>query len=459
MSSLAKIIRKYILTAALIAVVVLMMNSSTLIYLGFQASKEDKTAGITRGQMEDINQELKDNDGTYEMTKRGYDLLESTSFVWAMLINEDGSVVWSWQLPKEIPKVYTVADISVLSKWYLRDYPVKTWKYGDGIMVYGCAKNSIMRINGTYSLRLMESVPYNLVCMIVINLLLILGLALLFGYRFFRALKPVTDGIESLSRNENISLTEKGMADELAKKLNQTSRILEKQNLRLAKRDNARTNWISGVSHDIRTPLSLIMGYADTLVRDDTLGAEQKKKAASIQRQSLMIKKLIDDLNLTSKLEYDAQPLRLQRYSPSKLLRELVTAYYNDGLDEKYSIELDVSREVESVLLKGDTALLNRGFQNLLGNSIRHNPEGCRIGIQMRLCSQGLQFLFKDSGPGIPASVIKTLYSQKTDPDKHPHVMGLRVVKQIILAHNGLMEFTRKSTGNYDVRIVLPEQL
>ena len=56
------------------------------------------------------------------------------------------------------------------------------------------------------------------------------------------------------------------------------------------------------------------MGYADTLVRDHSTGEEQKKKAVSIQRQSLMIKKLIDDLNLTSKLEYDAQPLRLQRY-------------------------------------------------------------------------------------------------------------------------------------------------
>ena len=71
-------------------------------------------------------------------------------------------------------------------------------------------KDSIMRINGTYSLRILESVPYNVVCIIVINLALILILALLFGYRFFRALKPITDGIESLSRNESISLAERG---------------------------------------------------------------------------------------------------------------------------------------------------------------------------------------------------------------------------------------------------------
>lgn len=459
MSSLAKIIRKYVFTAALIAVVVLVMNSSVLIFLGSQVSKEDKVAGLTRNQMDAVSQELKYIDGAYEMSDKGYEILESASLVWAMLIAKDGRTVWSWRLPDEIPEYYTLADVSVLSKWYLKDYPVRTWKYGDGIMVYGCDKDSIMRINGTYSLRILESVPYNVVCIIVINLALILILALLFGYRFFRALKPITDGIESLSRNESISLAERGIADGLAKKLNQTSRILEEQNQQLAKRDHARTNWISGVSHDIRTPLSLIMGYADTLVKDHSMGEEQKKKAVSIQRQSLMIKKLIDDLNLTSKLEYDAQPLRLQRYSPSQLLRELVTSYYNDGLPDDYSIELDVKREVESVMLNGDTALLNCGFQNLIGNSIRHNAGGCSIHIQMRLCSQGLEVLFGDSGAGIPAAVIKTLNSQKTDPEKHPHVMGLRVVRQIITAHNGLMEFIRKSSGNYEVRIILPEQL
>ena len=86
MSSLAKIIRKYIFTAALIAVVVLVMNSSVLIFLGSQVSKEDKMAGLTRNQMDAVSQELKYINGTYEMSDKGYEILESASLVWAMLI-------------------------------------------------------------------------------------------------------------------------------------------------------------------------------------------------------------------------------------------------------------------------------------------------------------------------------------------------------------------------------------
>ena len=102
--------------------------------------KEDKMAGLTRNQMDAVSQELKYINGTYEMSDKGYEILESASLVWAMLIAKDGRAVWSWRLPDEIPEYYTLADVSVLSKWYLKDYPVRTWKYGDGIMVYGCDK-------------------------------------------------------------------------------------------------------------------------------------------------------------------------------------------------------------------------------------------------------------------------------------------------------------------------------
>ena len=337
MSSLAKIIRKYIFTAALIAVVVLVMNSSVLIFLGSQGvKKKTKWQGLTRNQMDAVSQELKYINGTYEMSDKGYEIFESASLVWAMLIAKDGRAVWSWRLPDEIPEYYTLADVSVLSKWYLKDYPVRTWKYGDGIMVYGCDKDSIMRINGTYSLRILESVPYNVVCIIVINLALILILALLFGYRFSGLLSRLLT-VSRASQGMRVFHWQRGGSLMGSPKTESNLAYFGGTESTARETDHARTNWISGVSHDIRTPLSLIMGYADTLVRDHSMGEEQKKKAVSIQRQSLMIKKLIDDLNLTSKLEYDAQPLRLQRYSPSQLLRELVTSYYNDGLPDDYS--------------------------------------------------------------------------------------------------------------------------
>ena len=87
-----------------------------------------------------------------------------------------------------------------------------------------------------------------------------------------------------------LNLPEHGTTATLARKLNDASILLFRQKLALEKRDNARTEWISGVSHDIRTPLSLIMGHADSLEKNPSLGEDEKKEAASIRENSLQIR-------------------------------------------------------------------------------------------------------------------------------------------------------------------------
>lgn len=460
MKSLLKIIRRYIATAAIITMVVFIINISLILGIVYQASKKEYRENYqnsSRSVMNSIGKELHEKDGGYELTSHGYQLLEKSEYVWAMLIDENGNVAWSWKLPDNIPQSYTMADVSVLSKWYVQDYPVRTWIYGDGLMVYAHDINTVSKINGEYSVKFIGDLPQNMLIWIVANLSLIIILALYLGYRFYRSLKPVAYGIEGISQQEKISLPEKGITEELARKLNKTSEILEEKNAKLTQRDNARTEWIAGVSHDIRTPLALIMGYASGLSEDEHLNTEQREKAAAIQRQSLNIKKLIEDLNLTSKLEYNVQPLRMENYSPARLMRDIVAEYYNDGLDDKYTIYLVIQQQVEEVMSLGDVELLKRCFRNIIGNSIRHNKEGCFINICLNRVGISVEYIFQDSGGGIGDDVVHLLENNKEEtPSGHiPHVMGLRVVQQIVQAHQGTLEFTRRASGGSDIKIIL----
>lgn len=77
----------------------------------------------------------------------------------------------------------------------------------------------------------------------------------------------------------------------------------------MQKKETARANWISGVSHDIRTPLSMVMGYAGQIEENEALPEADRKKARIIRQQSIKMKNLINDLNLASKLEYNMQPI------------------------------------------------------------------------------------------------------------------------------------------------------
>lgn len=238
---------------------------------------------------------------------------------------------------------------------------------------------------------------------------------------------------------------------------------MEKQRHFLERRDSARTEWIAGVSHDIRTPLAVIVGYADQLESAEVLGAQEREWVEAIKIQSMNIRKLIEDLNLTSKLEYHMQPLRIQEFYPAALLRNLVAQILNEGYGEQYEINLSMEGEFAGLKIQGDEELIARAVRNLIHNSIRHNPQGCEVCVEGNILEQvctaeqenlveqtsnlqgKIQITVSDTGKGISREVIDALEETDTQleyGDQKPHIMGLRIVKQIVSAHGGSFKIT-----------------
>ena len=96
-------------------------------------------------------------------------------------------------------------------------------------------------------------------------LLVVLGCCLFFSWRGSKSLQTVTAGLDTLAQGGTVSLPAAGFAGELAQKLNETSEQLRRRNEIIARRDTARTEWIAGVSHDIRTPMNAIIGFSELL--------------------------------------------------------------------------------------------------------------------------------------------------------------------------------------------------
>lgn len=458
MKSLFKIISRYIGAAFFITFLILIlnifMNAYFILYYG-QLSQNLPS-------IQNIANEISESDGTICITQKGREMLDA--YEWGFLLDDAGTVIWSDRMPDNFKESYTSAEIASFSRWYLCDYPVKVWEHPNGLLVLGQQKDSVWKGELLLDMSMVNQHGSILLVFLLGNTILILLLCLLFGYRFYRSLKPVAVGIETLAEEKSIGLPEKGMTAELARKLNQTSEILEKQKQLIATRDTARTNWIAGVSHDIRTPLSMIMGYSEQLEQAENLDEEQRKQVQIMKAQSIKIKRLIEDLNLTSKLQYQMQPLRMETYHPAKQFRQLVVSYYNEGLGEQYEINLDVAPEVEALELKGDTQLLIRAYENIIGNSLRHNKSGCRVSITLRKKEDWLAILFADDGVGIPEAVKHGLlseinYEEEKEGDDlgRPHIMGLHVVKQIILSHKGRMEILDTKSGA-KIKISLPLQ-
>ena len=286
-------------------------------------------------------------------------------------------------------------------------------------------------------------------------LLVVLGCCLFFSWRGSKSLQTVTAGLDTLAQGGTVSLPAAGFAGELAQKLNETSEQLRRRNEIIARRDDARTSWIAGVSHDVRTPLALILGWAEQLEQDAALPAAVRQKAGDIRTQSEKLRALIEDLNLTSKLQYGAQPLRCQPTQAGPLLRRLAAEFCDSPLAASCTVALEIAPDADKAILDADAALLARAVENLLHNAACHNPGPVQVQLSAVRTGKTLRITIADDGAGYPPAVLHALQTGEAG-ENTPHILGLHVVEQIIHAHGGTAAFGRNAPRGAKAVLVLP---
>jgi signal transduction histidine kinase len=451
MKSMLKILTRYVLSAAGVTLTILLLNFAVLVAWGFQSGKAvQKDYSIS--QFADGLSEL---NGAFSLSQSMQDEIQQ-HHAWAMLLSNDGKVIWSENLPSDVPLSYSVSDVASFTRWYLRDYPVHVWRHSNGLFVLADKKGSVWKHAVQVPQSMMENSPLWALSALILNAAAAILLSLLFGVRFFRSLKPVAEGIEALCQNQAVDLPTRGLLGHLAAGINQTSSQLQRQDAALKKRDRARTSWIAGVSHDIRTPLSLVMGYASQLEQDPELPARGRKQAGMIRSQSERIRTLIEDLNLASKLEYDMQPLRQAVVPLAVLLRSVTVDYLNQGLSNTYSITLFIPEPAQNTKVSGDAQLLMRAVSNLISNSIRHNPKGCAITVTLEASSSYCSLRVSDSGVGFSAELLRNLNTPGNAKELEHHGLGLTIVQQIVTAHGGTTRIWNLPEGGCSIELCLP---
>ncbi|NMB89007.1 MAG: sensor histidine kinase [Chloroflexi bacterium] len=452
MKSMLKISLRYILSASGVALLLLVLNITVLLAWGYYTTAGSPASSHIAEIAGNLNPQP---DGSYRLSAEGQAMLHE-QYQWAMLLDESGTVVWETRLPADLPRQYSVADVASFTRWYLDDYPVYVWRRAEGLLVLARAPGTEWKHAIGMPESFFDHMGAWLSAALLLNIAAALLLALLFGLRLFRALRVLVGGIEGMALKKPLALPTRGLLGDLAAQLNQTAAELLRQDAALRKRDTARTTWIAGVSHDIRTPLSMTLGYASQLENNPQLPAEQREQAGIIRQQSEKIGALVNDLNLASKLEYDMQPLDLRPLHPGELARRVTAELLNHGLPEGFSLELDVEAAAEGAEIYADEALLRRALGNLIANSLRHNPDGCAVQLRVAVRSLDCILAVADNGVGYPAAVLERFaFPDEPAPLQH-HGLGLTIVRQIVLAHHGALQIGNAPSHGAWTRLSIP---
>lgn len=272
--SLGKYISGYLVTFIAFTVALVIIN--TLFLGGSFYNIITQNYGATSPQ--NMLDQIEPLSSSNRIEESGIDKLQQNN-IWAMFLDSNGNVAWSVDLPDKIPMHYTLQDVAVFSKGYITDFPVFIRNIDSGILVLGYPSDSYTKLTSNYySMKAINRLPYTISILLVIDFILLFIIYYFSKRKIVKNTEPLITALETLSTGKTVFLSSvHGELSQIADSINKTSNILSKQNI-------ARANWICGVSHDIRTPLSMIMGYAAKLENSDSLDSTTRKTATIIKK-------------------------------------------------------------------------------------------------------------------------------------------------------------------------------
>ena len=217
--------------------------------------------------------------------------------------------------------------------------------------------------------------------------------------------------------------------------------------------DAARESFFRGISHDLKTPLAALKGFADILASAPT-EQQQRQVTARLRANVDRLTQMVDELAEHARLRAGAFPLRLERVDLVGLLRQVAR-----DLDPLLHTH-DVVVSGESVELDADRSLLERMVVNLLSNSAKYSPAGSRIRADVTSDAQRVRLVITDQGRGINESDLPVIFEEfqrggLAEVDGGTG-LGLSSVKRVVDLHHGHVWLESEVGSGTEVTVVLP---
>lgn len=247
---------------------------------------------------------------------------------------------------------------------------------------------------------------------------------------------------------------------QMAMELNQMAEQVRSLMEREREAERTKNDLITNVAHDLRTPLTSIIGYLELLSSNRPLDEEMRKKYLSIAYQkSCHLQVLIEDLFGFTSLGYGKITAKMAELDIVNLLAQLLDEFY--PIFEQNHLEYSYNTNVSSKIIVGDGTLLARLFDNLLNNAVKYGNDGKMINVILNAEETAVTIQVINFGSIIPANELNTIFEkfyrmeQSRSTQTGGTGLGLAIAKNIVGVHNG--SITAESSLNGTIfKVVLP---
>lgn len=395
---------------------------------------------------EDFREQIIFIDDKPQVKQAGIELLQEND-IGMQILDHSGYEISSYQKPEQAEDIYSNTELMHL-------YQTGQLENGETTSFIGAVKHN--GNNYTYILHFPMKISIitmylngerftggkTIVILIVgILFMVILVLGIIYGFLTTRIMSNLTASIREIATRSYLPIQAHGAFGDIYDSLNTLDIEIKASDRLREQTEKMREEWIANITHDLKTPLSPIKGYAEILQGNNNKTEEQcGRYARVILKNVAYMETLIDDLKLTYQLENGMIPLKRQEQNFIRFLKELIIDILNNPEYERRTIHFETTEK--TVLFSFDQTLLTRAFQNLIINAFMHGDENTEIALQISVSDTILQITVSDNGKGMTAEETGSLfqrYYRGTNTEHKPEGtgLGLAITKSIVELHGG----------------------
>ena len=270
-----------------------------------------------------------------------------------------------------------------------------------------------------------------------------------------RYLGRISDAVQSISQgnlNTEVDVTGDDEFSAMAANLNKMSSDIRKLMDKEREAERTKNELITNVAHDLRTPLTSIIGYLELLAGNTQIPQEMQHKYIEIAySKSRRLEKLIEDLFGFTKLNYGKIAMHIGQIDIVKLLEQLLEEAYPNFVEKNLSY--DLQSNVPAKIISADGNLLARLFDNLIGNAIKYGADGKRVLVKIHGEEDTVTVSVTNFGRVIPADELPLLFNkfyrveQSRSATTGGTGLGLAIAKEIVDMHGGTIRVASDLNG------------
>jgi two-component system phosphate regulon sensor histidine kinase PhoR len=267
---------------------------------------------------------------------------------------------------------------------------------------------------------------------------------------------PIIDALEKIAKGDFSIRLENELQDNHI--VGELTKSVNKMALELDQMESMRQEFISNVSHEIQSPLTSIGGFAQALENEHLSPEERSHYLAIIQAESMRLSRITEELLRMAALESDHLKFEPKSFRLDRQIRDLILACEPQWVEK----QIDMQISLDEISIRADEDLLSQVWNNLIHNSLKFNPQGGRVWVELHRQAGRAEFKITDSGPGIQPEDQERVFERFYKADKsrtHSNGgsgLGLSIAKKIVEMHRGTIRLESQPGAGATFIVSLP---